>query len=948
MAMNVKQFQEIFQKEDLTNYRCIPFWSWNSELEEAELLKQMEQMKQAGCGGFIMHARFGLTTEYLGEKWFSCIEACLNKAKELKMNAWIYDENGWPSGFAGGKLLENEEYLAQFLEYEIRDSFDEEAYCVYEKKDGEICLLSEPTSAKEYHCVYLRRSPSNTDILNAEVVGAFIKETHEKYYERFADRFGKELVGFFTDEPQYYRNAIAFSPVAEKEYEKRYGKGTVRKNLIYLFIQDEKGYPFRARWYALLNELYVTNFYKQIYDWCEAHGCKLTGHAFEESSCYGQMLGCAGVMTSYEYEHIPAMDLLGKKCPSEPAPKQLGSVASQLGIKQVLTETFACGGHDVTPRVLKSIGESQYFNGVNLMCQHLFPYSMAGQGKHDHPPVFSTHSNWWDQFREFNDYFTKLGYIVANTKERYDVLVIHPLRSAYLDFLRKYTPLLAELEIAFEELLLSFRQHGVLYHFADETLLAKYGEVTDGGLKIGNCVYNTVVIPKMKNLAKTTVELLQAYKGGLCMLEKPSYVDGEKAEIALVSNIELEEIFARTTVKFSCDNTFAGISSRVGELGDFIFVKNYSSESEARVRLSGVSKEYKALNLEDLTLQPCTDEFTLLPHGSLILRKAEECNGKRTDFSRVEDITARFSTESVGENSFVLDYATYSLDGASYSERLPLMQISEALLRKDYKGKLYIRQSFQLEEKMPLKLSMEKGRFLYVAINGQRVALEKSEFDVNFVEGDITPALQRGENVLEYAVDYYQHDGVHFALFDPMATESLRNCLYYDTHIENSYLQGNFIVDENFRLCKATKQPPITENLQKNGYPFFKGAWTLQGDYQYDGRGEREIFVEGNYLVAELYINGARTDLALSDRKNVTQYLREGNNQITLVLKSSLRNFFGPHHYKDDDKSSSFWPGMFTFRGDWADGEPQRYTHEYRLAPFGVKAIKMYREEKEI
>ena len=52
-----------------------------------------------------MHARGGLKTEYLGEKWFSCIKACGVKAKDLDMQAYAYDENGWPSGFAGGKKV---------------------------------------------------------------------------------------------------------------------------------------------------------------------------------------------------------------------------------------------------------------------------------------------------------------------------------------------------------------------------------------------------------------------------------------------------------------------------------------------------------------------------------------------------------------------------------------------------------------------------------------------------------------------------------------------------------------------------------------------------------------------------------------------------------------------------------------------------------------------------
>ncbi len=101
---------------ELKEYRSIPFWSWNNSLDEKELVKQIGEMKTAGIGGFIMHARTGLKDEYLGEKWFSCIKACLDKAREIGMDAWVYDENGWPSGFTGGKLLENEDFRARFLE----------------------------------------------------------------------------------------------------------------------------------------------------------------------------------------------------------------------------------------------------------------------------------------------------------------------------------------------------------------------------------------------------------------------------------------------------------------------------------------------------------------------------------------------------------------------------------------------------------------------------------------------------------------------------------------------------------------------------------------------------------------------------------------------------------------------------------------------------------------
>ena len=58
-------------------------------------------MKKAGIGGFFMHARGGLTTEYLGEKWFEATEACIDEAKKQGTDAWCYDENGWPERIRG-------------------------------------------------------------------------------------------------------------------------------------------------------------------------------------------------------------------------------------------------------------------------------------------------------------------------------------------------------------------------------------------------------------------------------------------------------------------------------------------------------------------------------------------------------------------------------------------------------------------------------------------------------------------------------------------------------------------------------------------------------------------------------------------------------------------------------------------------------------------------------
>ena len=150
-----------------------------------------------------------------------------------------------------------------------------------------------------------------------------------------------------------------------------------------LFVTfDEEGLDWkkiRYDYHYLVHELYTNNFIKVIYDWCEENNCLLTGHTVEEARLSTQMWCCGGAMPFYEYQHIPGIDHLGRGIPADIAPKQVGSVAAQLGRKKVLSEMFGCCGWDVSPYELKKIAEWQYASGVNLMCQHLYPYSIRGQ-----------------------------------------------------------------------------------------------------------------------------------------------------------------------------------------------------------------------------------------------------------------------------------------------------------------------------------------------------------------------------------------------------------------------------------------------------------------------------------------------------------------------------------------------------------------------------------------
>ena len=125
-----------FKKID-KNYRAIPFWSWNEKLDTEETRRQVKLMDEAGIGGYFMHARGGLLTEYMGDEWFDNVKAACDEGAARKMRSWAYDENGWPSGFGDGTVLAlGEDYHQKALVYKRTEDFDGKRERIVLERDG--------------------------------------------------------------------------------------------------------------------------------------------------------------------------------------------------------------------------------------------------------------------------------------------------------------------------------------------------------------------------------------------------------------------------------------------------------------------------------------------------------------------------------------------------------------------------------------------------------------------------------------------------------------------------------------------------------------------------------------------------------------------------------------------------------------------------------------------
>lgn len=936
-------------------YRSLAFWSWDGKLTPSRIKKQIKDMNSAGYGGFIVHARGGLITEYLSDEWMDMVEVAADEAKKYGMRVFIYDELGWPSGFVGGKLLENEDFLAQYFEYGKSDSFPKADFVFAVKGENYEKTENGNNVCDEYIFVDIKKSISNTDILKSEVTDAFIEQTHEKYYERLKNRFGSDIEGFFTDEPQYFRYATPYSEVIRETIKEKYGYD-IFDRLPELFFETGDYKKTRYDYYLTLHERYIDNFVKKIYYWCEAHNCKLTGHTIEESRLFTQMWCCGGAMPFYEYEHIPCVDSLCKAVDTENTAKQVGSVASQLGKNEVLTESFACSGWNASLNELKRVAENQYVGGVNMLTEHLYHYSFSGQRKFDHPTSFSPENPWFKDFGFFNEYFGKLGSLIAGSKEIAEALVIHPMRSAYLTYERiSDDKSVKELDEGLLSLTRELSESGVTHNFGDESLIEKYGAITsDGKFRVGKACYETVFLPTFYSLSPSTVALLKEYvkKGGKLVLagKTGEYINGEKADLSfLKTNFSIKKAVAAQKIRYAKKCKDVRLSLRSVDDEVFCYITNPADGERTVEFFSDYGKPY----------------FYSLYDGKYY--EIEEANGKYRVSVKGRDSAIivfgkknakplyevksrgnlRIKRNYADDNYLTIDAAKVSFDGENYGNDRPVPEITESLIKEKYKGRIFLKYSFETET-APKKIKMifEKSGFLSAKVNGKKIAAKKgSEISDEFYSADVAKLIKEGKNDIVFEIYFEQSPDACHILYDEGVTESLKNCFRYLTELNAIYLRGDFgvkcrsimaenglfVAENGFVLTKS--RPGRTAN----GEPFFAGRVRYSADISPLENGFYEFKAEGNFTSFDYYLNGKKVKKSSFDG-TVRLKIKKGDS-LEIEIVSGNRNLLGPHHAVELEPFGVS-PYEFTMSGSWKDGKSDKYRQSYSFVPFGLKKIK--------
>ena len=94
-------------------YRPLPFWSWNEKLSVNDSLRQTKLMDEAGIGGYFMHARGGLQTEYMGDEWFRNVAACIDECNSRGMRPWHTTRTAGPRALATAGFAERAKIISR-------------------------------------------------------------------------------------------------------------------------------------------------------------------------------------------------------------------------------------------------------------------------------------------------------------------------------------------------------------------------------------------------------------------------------------------------------------------------------------------------------------------------------------------------------------------------------------------------------------------------------------------------------------------------------------------------------------------------------------------------------------------------------------------------------------------------------------------------------------------
>ncbi len=539
-----------------------PFLVWNDWMTEKEVTQTIGELAGQKIRQIIIHPRPGLMTSYLSKQWFDMWKVALREAERHGMFVWIYDENSYPSGFAGGfvpeAMPESRGRGLELKEHTTAPTWSDRTLAVYRLRDDGCENISDRVRNGErfadgrYMSASLLRARTSpwhggkyyVDLLHPGVTEKFLEVTLDAYKREIGSHFGKRVPGVFTDEPEL-RSAggLPWTDALPDDFQRRWGY-SLMDHLPALALPVADWKKVRHHYYQVLLERFIERWGKPYYEYCERNRLEFTGHYWEHE--WPNCISVPDNMAMSAWQQRPGIDILMNQYREDThaqfgnvrAVKEATSIANQLGRKRTLVEIYGAGGWDLRFEDMKRIGDWLLVLGINTLNEHLSYTTIRGARKRDHPQSFSYHEPWWNAYHIIETYLTRIAAALTSGEQVNEILVIEPTTTAWMyNSTARDMPELIRLGDSFQKLVTDLERAQVEFDLGCEDVIARHGAAHENRLRIGGRSYRTVVLPPLtENLNSQTIRLLEQFAGAggkiLACGQPPERIDGAKSDRA--------------------------------------------------------------------------------------------------------------------------------------------------------------------------------------------------------------------------------------------------------------------------------------------------------------------------------------------------------------------------------------------------------------------------------
>ena len=524
-----------------SEYGAIHWAIWGGQQTSERIVADIKQIHANGGTVYMINNSRGLLPRYFTPEYLDLVKVVVQECKNLGMKVWIEGDAGYPDGFAGGMI--SRDYPDLGMQGIVADA----RYTVAAGQTIKIPLppntlgilanqrvsprATAPTPQSEvipvpdngqfqwtapnqgmWEVTFVRHvyrsSPTRfvnredgtnakdskyslIDYLNPEATRTYLKIIFETYEKLVGDEFGKTILGFRGDEPDY----TGFMPWTPKLLETfQNEKGYDLKPYIAQFFVSEltpEAKRAKADYWDVWSGMFRDNFFRPMEEWCRARKMEYMVHLNHEELMINLSRGEdlirneGSFFRDLRYIGVPGIDNLSQIKPGSVTdfPKLASSAAHLYGRPQIWTEQGGGIGQSG-----KFVTDYQFVRGINYM-------NIRGLNTAPSADANPATTGW---------YVSRASYLLAIGRPAAQIALYHPTDSEWLGD--------QESDSVTVSLTAQLMEKQIDFDYIDYDSFASLFTIEGGVIKnLSGQVYRAIIIPSSIVIQKKMLERLRAF-----------------------------------------------------------------------------------------------------------------------------------------------------------------------------------------------------------------------------------------------------------------------------------------------------------------------------------------------------------------------------------------------------------------------------------------------------